>query len=149
MYGGSGDVTIDFDDLTTGEYVSGQYETYGLRLSSQGGFGNEPRIFDTANPVTGDYGDSDLGSPNESCPGGGPGWGAGGIYKAPGQNCQPLGKVLIVQEYNKDHMDIPDDNGDGGKIYFDFDPPQLSLCIRRASWTMTTAESSTWSMEMF
>ncbi len=36
-----------------------------------------------------------------------------------GANCNPLGKVLIVQERNK-RLDIPDDNFKGGMITFDF-----------------------------
>jgi len=121
--GGTGTVTVDFDDVPASQFVSNQYLNYGLRLSSSGGFGQLPRIFDTRNPVTGQYGDPDLGSPNEHCPGGGPGKGAGGVPSAPGKNCDPLGNVLIIQEYNKEAMDIPDDNADGGKIYFDFNPP--------------------------
>lgn len=101
---GGGGVTIDFEEygLKRGDYVTNQYEPdYGLTFSSQGGCGNAPRIFDTNNPVTGEYGDSDLGTPNESCWDGGPGWGKGGEKGQRGENCKKLDNVLIVQECNK------------------------------------------------
>lgn len=79
-----------------------------------------PRVFDTSNPVEGECGDADLGSPNQRCPGGGgPGIGEDGEPDGSGPNCSPLGNVLIVQEPG---ADCPDDNVDGGMIVFDFKP---------------------------
>ena len=118
-------VTVDFQTSAEGfplfpaVYVEKEWELYGLVLSSTGGFGTKPRLFDTANPGTKRYGDPDLGAPNKHCPYPGPGLGEGGEQGAPGENCSPLGNVLIIQEVN-DNMDIPDDNADGGTITFDF-----------------------------
>lgn len=108
--------TVDFNELETGIYVMDQYAEYGLTLSANGGFNNRPRIFDTRNPGNMTHGDPDLGSPNESCDGGGPGEGEGGKKSALGENCQPLGNVLIIQEPGNDDMSIPDDNVDGGNV---------------------------------
>lgn len=50
-------------------------------------------IFDTSKPSSEDL---DLGAPNESCEGGGPGIGEGGRVGTPGENCEPLGKVVVA-----------------------------------------------------
>ena len=47
----------------------------------------------------------------------GPGSGIGGEPGAPGENCNPLGNVLIIQEPG---AACPDDNVDGGMIIFDW-----------------------------
>ncbi len=82
-------------------------------------------IFDSSNP-TGE--DPDLGSPNQTCSGGGPGIGVGGEVGAPGENCTPLGNLLIVAEdivdaNNDTIVDDPDDEAGGGTIVFTFDSP--------------------------
>jgi hypothetical protein len=94
--------------------------------------GGAVRVFDTSRPTgssgqplcVGGDGDSDLGSPNSLCPGGGPGIGGGGNpFKNgnvnPHANCpkKPIGNVLIIQEGPKD---CPDDTGQGGWITFEF-----------------------------
>jgi len=118
-------VTVGFDTAANGEpivrgqYVQNEWADYGMVLSSKYGYGELPRIFDSANPGTVEAGDPDLGSPNTKCPGGGPGIGIGGEPGAPGKNCDPLYNVLIVQEKNS-RMDVPDDNASGGIIIFDF-----------------------------
>jgi hypothetical protein len=99
--------------------VQNQWRKFGLVLSSTGGFGTLPRLFDTANPGTQAKGDPDLGAPNEACPEGGPGWGEGGVPGAPGENCQEQGLALIIQEVNN-YIYVPDDSGDGGVIIMDF-----------------------------
>ncbi len=112
--------------LVSGDYLKDQYKQfYGLEFSAFGGFRNVPRLFDTARVGTAAYGDPDLGSPNQNCPGGGPGFGSGG---APGpngdnpyQNCNYLGNVLIIQEDNG-YEEQPDDNQYGGTMSFDFSP---------------------------
>lgn len=112
-------VTVNFDKaangtaLPAGLYVEKEWETLGLTLFAEGGVGTLPRLFDTANPggaTNDDCGDRDLGAPNKECPGGGPGEGVGGEPGAPGENCDPLGNVLIIQEPGED---CPDDNVDG------------------------------------
>ena len=83
------------------------------------------RTFDTSNPnldippesCKDNKGDPDLGSPNENCPGGGPGKGAGGGPTATYPNCVAQGMVLIVQESDKR---CPDDCGSGGIMRFQF-----------------------------
>ena len=118
-------ITVDFNeaangaDLPAGLYVENEWNAFGFKLSATGGVGKKPRLFDTANPGTARLGDPDLGSPNERCPGGGPGIGEGGEPDTIGANCSPLGNVLIIQERNN-RLDIPDDNYKGGMIKFDF-----------------------------
>jgi hypothetical protein len=80
-------------------------------MSAAGGFGTLPRTLDTANPGEEPFGDADLGAPNEKCTPPGPGVGAGGEPGLPGENCSPLGNVLIIQEENED-LTIP------GKFYW-------------------------------
>lgn len=83
-----------------------------------------PIAFDTADPVDGECGDSDLGSPNVHCPGGGVGVGEDGEPDGRGPNCVPLGMALIVQEPGET---CPDDNVDGGIIEIIFEPMVESI----------------------
>ena len=87
------------------------------------------RLFDTANPikVSGDgydscgsngSGDPDLGTPNQHCPGGGPGVGSGGIPGAQGENCVAQGNALIMDE-NGPHR-VPDDRTGTNSIHIVF-----------------------------
>lgn len=122
-----GEVMIDFQvdangsPLSPGLYVENEWSKYGLTLSAMGGLTERPRLFDTANPWIEDTGgDRDLGSPNWRCSPPGPGRGAGGEPGEPGENCEPLGNVLIIQE---EDAPIPDDNFQGGMIVFDFAEP--------------------------
>jgi hypothetical protein len=110
--------TVDFNDQPQGKYIKDEYAQYGLTLSARGGEGDLPRIFDTSNPGTQEEGDPDLGSPNYSC--GGPGKGVGGEKGKPGENCIPLGNVLIIQEPGNGDMTIPDDNVEGGEMTLHF-----------------------------
>ena len=112
--------------LQGGMYVDDEWSEIGLTLSSTGGYGNRPRLFDTSNPGTTEFGDPDLGSPNERCSARGPGTGSGGVPGAKGENCNPLGNVLIIQEDN-DNLAIPDDNVDGGTIKFVFAPTMANV----------------------
>lgn len=50
----------------------------------------------------------------------GPGRGIGGAPGQPGENCEPLRNVLIIQEEDKE---APDDNLGGGRICFEFTTP--------------------------
>jgi len=38
------------------------------------------------------------GSPNSACPGGGPGVGSGGVPGQSGENCEPIGNLLLIEE---------------------------------------------------
>lgn len=85
-------------------------------LSASATSGNVLRLFDTSNPPNGNTG---LGSPNELCsPVPGPGVGQGGEPSAPGENCEPQGSVLIIQDEDDDAMPKPNDMG--GIIKFNF-----------------------------
>ena len=118
-------VTVDFskgandEQLEGGTYVDNQWEAFGMVLSSTGGLGSRPRLFNTSNVGNGMHGDPDLGSPHKLCTPSGPGVGSGGRPGALGENCEPLGNVLIIQEDNDD-TSIPDDNAGGGSIFFNF-----------------------------
>jgi len=110
--------TVDFNEQPRGKYVKDEYAEFGLTLTASGGEDDSPRIFDTANPGNEVEGDSDLGTPNKSC--GGPGTGIYGERGQPGENCDFLGNVLIVQEPGNADMSIPDDNMEGGEITLKF-----------------------------
>lgn len=126
------DVLIDFwgsDDgtpLEHGDYIKYQWKTiYGLTVeasASRGGYtpNGMARIYDTSTAAKNNYeGDPDLGSPNMRCsPQPGPGVGEGGEPGNPGENCDPQGNVLIIQESDKKW---PDDNAYGGTLSFTFD----------------------------
>jgi hypothetical protein len=122
--------TIDFDSLPNGTsllggaYVSNEwFEVVGLTLSASGGYGDIPRLFNTSDVGNSQYGDTHLGSPNEKCDSSGPGIGSGGVPGTPGENCVPMGNVLIIQENNKDKSQ-PDDHASGdGVITFSFTSP--------------------------
>ena len=70
-------------------------------------------------------GDPDLGSPNNACSGGGPGWGTGGLPTIGGveneyANCEFLGNIMILDENG---FDFPPDDRIGGNMMFYFDTP--------------------------
>ena len=112
--------------LQAGDYLSNEWREYGLTLSASGGTGTLPRLFDTSvyRDPTLDGGDFDLGAPNQECRPPGPGRGQGGAPGMEGENCEPLGNVLIVQE---EGVEIPDDSGTGGEIVFDFLVPATTV----------------------
>jgi hypothetical protein len=86
-----------------------------MTLSASGGYGFLPRVFNTSDPGR----DPDLGAPNGKCSPPGPGIGHGGEPNTPGENCEALGNVLIIQEDN-DELGIPDNQACGGTISFEF-----------------------------
>ena len=118
------DVDANGNPLAPGKYVQNEWASFGLSLSATGGEGSTPRLFDTANPGSEKTcGDADLGAPNKRCTPSGPGVGEDGEPGTEGENCSPLGNVLIIQEPD---APCPDDNKDGGVIVFDFfSPAQL------------------------
>jgi hypothetical protein len=120
-------VTLDFDTLSAGDYVTNQLKAaFGVTISATSNNGFTPngaaRIFDSAVPTGGD---TDLGSPNEVCVGGGPGVGQGGVPGSQYENCEPLNKVLIIQTGKQNENDPPNDNRFGGTITFVFDVPSF------------------------
>lgn len=91
--------------------------------------GNPVMVFDSNN-LTG--GDTDLGSPNpgfnyaggQQCPGGQIGAvGSAGVIGGPGENCQPLGNILIISENG--NTQFPNDSASGGIITISFHRPVL------------------------
>ena len=102
---------IDFDSLAEGTIVDSQYA--GVTVSSSD-TAHLPMIFDSSAPSGGD---NDLGTPHGHF--GGPGVGFGGGSGQQGENSVGLGHVLIISEDN-DSSD-PDDNAQGGTLYFRFD----------------------------
>ena len=123
---GSTVVEVDFNEFSSGQYVD--QLTSSLKVTAAGhkekGYtpGGKARIFDSNNPTGGD---KDLGSPNYSCDG--PGVGKGGRKGRPGENCNDLGKLLIIQESNK--VD-PDDLASGGKFTFSTDADKEMTFLR-------------------
>lgn len=75
-------------------------------------------IFDTSQPGP----DPDLGTPNENCPGGGPGVGVGGEPGQPGENCTFQGNVLIIPN-NVGPNVAPNDSSSGGLVTLTFSEP--------------------------
>lgn len=106
----AGDVVSDLGD---GVRVEGDIKPRKLQPDMISG---DCMIFDSANPTGGDY---DLGTPNRAF--GGPGRGrAGGSSNFANSDTQ--GNVLILSE-DGDSTD-PDDNQNGGRFRFYFDPPR-------------------------
>ena len=125
--GGCTKTVVDFNTFPNGSPIPGGtyvkdewYAAYGMKLSASGGYGDAPRLFNTSDVGAVEFGDPDLGAPNERCTPSGPGVGEGGEHGMPGENCSPRGNVLIIQEENS-NLSIPDDNVDGGMIVFDFE----------------------------
>jgi hypothetical protein len=99
-----------------GIYVAKEwFDAYGMTLSTSGGYSFLPRVFNTSDPGR----DPDLGAPNRKCFPPGPGVGVGGEPNTPGENCEALGNVLIIQEDN-DEPELPDDPARGGTMAFEF-----------------------------
>ena len=97
--------TIDFETLAGGtcdasgdiEVAAGACGSVFLRgFNPALGAVNAACIYDSDCPGGCTGGDVDLGSPNETCPGGGPGMGADGEVGEPNENCTALGKLAAV-----------------------------------------------------
>jgi hypothetical protein len=93
--------SIDFDKSATGvrlqggRYVSNEWISFGMTLSSSGGLAssNYPRLFNTSSVGN----DPDLGSLNEYCTLSGPGKGLEGGPDGAGPNCDPLGTCSLFR----------------------------------------------------
>jgi hypothetical protein len=97
--------TIDFETLAGGtcdasgdiEVSAGACGSVFLRgFNPALGAVNAACIYDSDCPGGCTGGDDDLGSPNQTCPGGGPGIGADGEFGEPNENCTALGKLAAV-----------------------------------------------------
>jgi hypothetical protein len=140
------DYSMDFSDQERGAYISDDFAAgFGLTLQCEAkddGDDGRCRIFDTTVPYgewvsgsgcdcsmencsddkKGDCGDSDLGAPNNQCPGGGPGISHGNSSGGPNSqysNCEPRGNVLVIDENGEGKP--PDDAQLGGKMRFLFE----------------------------
>jgi hypothetical protein len=136
-------VTEDFGGHAKGTVVAGElpgggeadsstfFNDFDLSVQNNGGGPRSCLIFDSNNPGPLDL---DLGTPNETCPGGGPGIGIGGQVGQPGENCVPMDNLLVVAENIVDgggdgFVDEPNDEGGGGMIRFLFHAPTVLLWI--------------------
>jgi hypothetical protein len=110
--------------VSEGPQAAQLFDACGVTVSAkQGDIVRRVNVFNSSNiknsnPIN----DPDLGSPNEACPGGGPGIGEGGKPDAPFPNCVPQGNLLIIQDPRAD-PDIANDSGLGGCITFEFSSP--------------------------
>jgi hypothetical protein len=103
---------VNGKQLQGGRYISTEYlRDYGVKFMAYRGFNNLPRLFNTS--VVGNATTS-LGSPNQECSPSGPGEGRSGAPGEFGENCEPQGNVLIIQ--NNDDDEMPDPNDGGGVI---------------------------------
>ena len=121
-------MTVDFDNaadgtpLAAGLYVADEWLGFGLHLLAPKQVKGLLCLLDTGNPApepgcTG----PNLGAPNRACTPPGPGVGPGGAPGKPGENCEELGNVLIIQ--GRCNSPIPDDGSKGGTIIFTFVHP--------------------------
>ena len=109
--------------LESGDYVADEWkDEFGFRVSASGkndgGYtpNGKARILDSSNPKSAE----ELGTPNFKCPTRGPGKGSGGKPGRPGENCEALGNVLIIQDTEPAWIrDFPK----GGRINFSFTKP--------------------------
>ena len=122
----------DGNAISTGQVIDDEYESAtGVSVTVETvSSTNEAAIFPSHNPPlrSGNVVDPDLGSPNTTCPGGGPGIGEDGEVGDPGENCLSHGNVLIMptvgdSDSNGFIDDVPDDDASGGTISFYFSEP--------------------------
>lgn len=111
-------VTLDFnftlgDDsvMVAGRQITDQWSDIGLNISAENNNGTHPDkaiLFDSGSPTGGDF---DLATPQVG----------------PIGNDTALGNLLIIAENDGDAnpadmlVDVPDDESDGGSLFFDFD----------------------------
>lgn len=127
----------DGSPLLKGETVDTQYATGSTVLNFTVSAATDTLIYNRAIIFTSDAPagvDTDLGSPNQACPGGGPGVGADGEPGDPGENCVDLGNVLIMPHNITDadmdgYVDAPNDSSFGGTITISFDRPVNGIAL--------------------
>jgi hypothetical protein len=113
-------------ELPGGAVSAGEtFPDFQLSVANHGHGPHTLAVFDSSLP--GD--DLDLGTPNATC--GGPGVGQGGVLGAAGENCMPLGNLLVIAgdlvdaDSPRGVLDDPDDEPGGGMIIFDFYDPVI------------------------
>jgi hypothetical protein len=112
-------VTLDLDQFQAGTFIDNQfYSQYGLTIwgtkRSDANASKDVITFDSAYPTGGDC---DLGAPSQT-------YGGPGCSNNTG-NDSSLGNLLIISEDSTDAngdglVDDPDDEGSGGRFYFQF-----------------------------
>lgn len=113
--------------LLPGQVIDDEFHSatgISITLKAQSDGSNARAVFPSHQPPT----DFDLGTPNETCPGGGPGIGEGGEVGEPGENCTPQNNILIIPTIGDGDGDgfidgVPDDDADGGLAIFLFSEP--------------------------
>jgi len=135
-------LAFDFEEnamgnsLAAGTIINNQWASEGLVISAMNFNGpDEVIIFNTSAPTGGDL---DLGTPNQQY--GGPGVGNGG-----GSNDVAEGNILVIAEdlvdsNNDGLVDDPDDDANGGRIYFDFTDRAVTIETVR----MIDIDDNTW-----
>ncbi len=107
--------------IHAGTVIDDEFEDWGVNvyvINAAASHPDEAIIFNSSNPTGGD---PDLGTPSNIY--GGPGLGSGGET-----NKYPLQNILIIAEDDVDNnndglVDDPDDEANGGNIYFNFTDP--------------------------
>jgi len=112
---------LNRDDIV--DSITNNGITMDITVESNGDH-NVAMIFDTSQPGP----DPDLGTPNQACPGGGPGVGVGGEPGQPGENCEFQGNALIIPNAVGPGV-APNDDSAGGIITLTFDQPVTVLYV--------------------
>ncbi len=117
----------DGNPLTSGQVIDDEYHSLtGISVTVQvQSASGVAAIFPSDAPPGVDF---DIGSPNETCAGGGPGTGDGGEVGQIGENCMEHGNVLIMPTVGDGNGDgfidgVPNDDDSGGTITFIFSEP--------------------------
>jgi hypothetical protein len=127
----------DGNPLLAGQVIDDEFHSAtGISItiraqSAAPGGSNVRAIFPSHQPPVSGSGstiDPDLGTPNETCPGGGPGIGDGGEVGQPGENCTPQENILIIPTVGDSDGDgfidgLPNDDAGGGLATFLFSRP--------------------------
>ncbi|HSM56794.1 MAG TPA: hypothetical protein VK879_11630 [Candidatus Sulfomarinibacteraceae bacterium] len=128
---------VDGNPLLPGQVIDDEFHSatgisITIKAQSAAPDGSDVRaIFPSHDPPVSPSGrtiDPDLGTPNETCPGGGPGIGEGGEVGQPGENCTPQHNILIIPTVGDSDGDgfidgLPDDDARGGLGTFLFSEP--------------------------
>ncbi len=117
----------DGNPISSGQVIDDEYHsTTGISITVRAqSVRNVAATFPSHTPAPVDL---DLGTPNETCPGGGPGVGDGGEVGQPGENCMEHFNVLIMPTTGDGDGDgfidgTPNDDAAGGTIIFLFSEP--------------------------
>ncbi|MBX3001654.1 MAG: choice-of-anchor A family protein [Caldilineaceae bacterium] len=115
---------LHFNDFPAGTIIDDQLP--GISIWAENDRSGHPDmaiVFDSTTPTGNDF---ELGTPNQDF--GGAGVGSGGRRGQAGENNRHLGKLLIIAENAVDGdedglIDDPDNEEEGGRIFFEFEKP--------------------------